>query len=141
MEKGDVVLEKNMHKENKLSTNWLNKTFKIVKLNDKNALIEDSEGNQYLRNKVHVKKYQSNKNTQQQLVDCQSCKEELPCTLPDTPTPNRVPSISRNMSNEIDFPSAPQEISRKQYPLRNRSQPKTIEKHSGVAKITEVTDL
>ena len=128
LEKGDVVLEKNMHKENKLSTNWLNKTFKIVKLNDKNALIEDSEGNQYLRNKVHVKKHQSNKNTQQQLVDCQSCKEELPYTLPDTPTPNRVPSISRNMSNEIDFPSAPQEVSRKQYPLSNRSQPKTIVK-------------
>ena len=43
--------------------------------------------------------------------------------------------------NDIDFPSAPQEISRKQYPLRNRSQPKTIEKHSGVTKITEVKGL
>ena len=41
LEKGDVVLGKNMHKENKLSANWLNKTFKIAKLNDKNALIED----------------------------------------------------------------------------------------------------
>ena len=130
--KGDAVLAKNMHKENKLSTNWLNKTFKIVKLNDKNALIEDWEGNQYLRKKVHIKKYQSNKNIQQQLVDCQSCKEdfELPCTLPDTSTPNTVPSISRDMRNEIDFPSAPQEISRKQYPLKNRSQPKTIKKQS-----------
>ena len=73
LEKGDVVLVNNMHKENKLSTNWLNKTFKIVKLNDKNALIKDSEGNQYFRSKVYLKKYQSNKNTQQQLVDCQSC--------------------------------------------------------------------
>ena len=34
------------------------------------------------------------------------------------------------MRNEIDFPSAPQEISRKQYPLKNRSQPKTIKKQS-----------
>ena len=45
------------------------------------------------------------------------------------------------MRNEIDFPSAPQEISRKQYPLGNRSQPKTFEKHSSVTKIIEVTDL
>ena len=44
--------------------NWLNKTFKIVKLNDKNALIEDSEGKQYLRNKVHLKKYKFSKDTQ-----------------------------------------------------------------------------
>ena len=28
LDKGDVVLAKNMHKENKLSINWLNKTFK-----------------------------------------------------------------------------------------------------------------
>ena len=77
------------------------------------------------------------------MADCQSCKEdfELPYTLTDTSTPNTVLSISRDMRNEIDFPSVPQEISRKQYPLRNRSQPKTIEKHSGVTKITEVTDL
>ena len=56
MEKGDVVLAKNVHKENKLPTNWLNNTLKIVKLSDKNALIEYSEVNQYLRNKVHFKK-------------------------------------------------------------------------------------
>ena len=41
----------------------------------------------------------------------------------------------------IDFPSAPQEISAKECPFRNRSHPKTIEKHSGVTKIIEVTDL
>ena len=52
-----------------------------------------------------------------------------------------IPSTSGDMRNEIDFPSAPQEISRKQYPLRNRSQPKAIEKHSGVTKITEVKGL
>ena len=45
------------------------------------------------------------------------------------------------MRNEIDFPSAPQEISAKQYLFRNRSQPKTIEKDSGVTKIIEVTGL
>ena len=45
------------------------------------------------------------------------------------------------MRNEIDFPSAPQEISRKQYQLRDRSQPITIEKHSGITKIIEVADL
>ena len=119
------------------------KTFEIVKLNDSNALIEDSEGNQYLRNKVHLKKYQFNKENQQQLVDCQSYEKdiELPYTLPDTSAPNTVPSFSRNMRNEIDFPSAPEEISRKQHPLRNRSQPKTIEKHNGVTKIIEVTVL
>ena len=44
------------------------------------------------------------------------------------------------MRNKTDFPSAPQKISRKQYPLRKRSQSKTIEKHSGVTKIIEVTD-
>ena len=128
LEKGDV-LAKNMHKENKLSTNWLNKTFKIVKLDDENALIEDSQGNQYLWNKVHLKKYDFNKDTQQKLVGCQSYKEVivLPYTLPDTSTPNTVLSISRGMRNEIDFPSPPQEIGRKQYPFKNRSQPKTIE--------------
>ena len=41
LEKGDAVLARNMHKVNKLSTHWLNKTFKIVKLNDKNSMIED----------------------------------------------------------------------------------------------------
>ena len=77
------------------------------------------------------------------MVDYQSCKEdfELPYALPDTSTPSTVSSISRDTRNEIDFSSAPQEISRKQYPLRNRSQPKTIEKHSGVTKIIKVTDL
>ena len=134
MEKGDVVLAKNMHKENELS-NWLNKTFKIVKLNDKNALIEDSEGNQYLRNKVHLIKYKFSKDTQQQLVDCQSYKEdiELLYTLPDKSTPNTVPSISREMRNEIDFPSATGN-------QQKTIQPKAIEKHSGVTKIIEVTD-
>ena len=124
-----------MHKENELS-NWLNKTFKIVKLNDKNALIEDSEGNQYLRNKVHLKKYKFSKDTQWQLVDCQSYKEdiELLYTLPDKSTPNTVPSISREMRNEIDFPSAPGN-------QQKTIQPKAIEKHSGVTKIIEVTDL
>ena len=135
MEKGDVVLAKNMHKENELS-NWLNKTFKIVKLNDKNALIEYSEGNQYLRNKVHLIKYKFSKDTQQQLVDCQSYKEdiELLYTLPDKSTPNTVPSISREMRNEIDFPSAPGN-------QQKTIQPKAIEKHSGVTKIIEVTDI
>ena len=142
LENGDVVLAKNMQKGNKLSRNCLNKTFKIVNLNDKNALIEDLEGNQYLRNKVHLKKYQFNKDTQQQLVDCQSYKEniELPYTIPETSTLSTVLSSSRDMRNKIDFPSATQEVSRKKYPLRNRSQPKTIEKHSGVTKIIEVTD-
>ena len=126
MEKGDLVLAKNMHKENKLSINWLNKTFNIVNLNDKNVLIEDSEGNHYLRNKVHLEKYQSNS---QQLVDCQCCKEnfELPFTLPDISTPNTVPSISRDIRDEIDFSSAPQEIGKEQYPLRNGSQTETID--------------
>ena len=132
-----------MQKERKLSTNWLNKIFKIVQLNYKNALKEDSEGNQYLRNKVYLKKYQFNKDNQQQLDDCQSYKEdiELPYTLPDTSTPNTVTSTSRDMRNKIGFPNAPQEISRKQYPLRNRSQPKTIENHSCVTKIIVVTNL
>ena len=66
---------------------------------------------------------------------------ELPYSLPDTSTPNKVPWTSRDMRNELDFPSAPQQINRKQYPLRNRSKPKTIEKHSGVTKIIEVTNL
>ena len=38
------------------------------------------------------------------------------------------------MRNEIDFLRATQETSRKQYPLRNRSPPKTIEKHSSATK-------
>ena len=141
LEKGDV-LAKNMHKENKLSTNWLNKTFKIVKLDDENALIEYSQGNQCLQNKVHLKKYHFKKDTQQKLVGCQSYKEviELRYTLPDTSTPNTVLLISRDMRNEIHFPSPPQEIVRKQYPFKNRSQPKTIEKHR-VNKIIQVTDL
>ena len=122
LEKGDVVLAKNMHKENKLFTNLLNKTFKIVKFDGENALIEDSQGNQYLWNKVHLKKYHFNKDTQQKLVGCQSYKEviELPYTLPDTSTPNTVLSISRDMRNEIDFPSPPQEIGRKQYPFKKQ---------------------
>ena len=45
------------------------------------------------------------------------------------------------MRNEIYFPSAPQDTSREQNPLRNTSQPKTSEKHSEVNKIIEVTDL
>ena len=107
-----------------------------MKLNDKNALIEDSEGNQYLRNKVHLKKYKFSKDTQWQLVDCQSYKEdiELLYTLPDKSTPNTVPSISREMRNEIDFPSAPGN-------QQKTIQPKAIEKHSGVTKIIEVTDI
>ena len=40
------------------------------------------------------------------------------------------------MRNKTDFPSAPQKISKKQYPLRKRSQSKT----RGVTKIIEVTD-
>ena len=54
---------------------------------------------------------------------------------------NPVPSSSRDMRNEIYFPSAPQDTSSEQNPLRNTSQPKTSEKHSEVNKIIEVTDL
>ena len=65
--KKDMQYQQSICKGNK-STNWLNKTFKLVVIYY-NALIEDSEGNQYLRNRVHFKKYQFNKSTQQQLVD------------------------------------------------------------------------
>ena len=54
---------------------------------------------------------------------------------------NPAPSSSRDMRNEIYFPSAPQDTSREQNPLRNTSQPKTSEKQSEVNKIIEVTDL
>ena len=54
-----------MHKDHKLSSNWLNETFKIVKFNEKNAVIEDSERSHYLRNKVHLRKSIDNDKTQQ----------------------------------------------------------------------------
>ena len=137
-----------MKKENKLSTNWLNKSFKIIRLNDKNALIEDSDGNQYLRNKVHLRKYYFDNDISKQLINNSQEEDiELPFVLADTKTPEIVTSANTDIRNEIDFQRTEPKRSnipiRKHYPLRNKQPPKPtlITKNSGIIKTFEVTDL
>ena len=57
IKEGDTVLVKNLWKKHKLSPNWLNEKFKVLKVYKKSALIENKDGNKYYRNKAHLKIY------------------------------------------------------------------------------------
>ena len=51
----DTVLVKNLWKNDKLSPNWLNEKFKVIKVYRKSVLLENERGNRYCRNKAHLK--------------------------------------------------------------------------------------
>ena len=53
----DTVLIKNLWKKHKLSPNWLNDTFRVIKAYKKSALIENKDKHRFYRNKAHLKKY------------------------------------------------------------------------------------
>ena len=54
---GDKVLMKNLHKTNKLSTNYEQTPYTITKVYASSVRVENEAGDEYVRNKVHVKKY------------------------------------------------------------------------------------
>ena len=60
IKEGDTVLLKNLWKRHKLSPNWSNERFKVVKGYKKSALIESEDQNRCYRNKAHLKKYNRN---------------------------------------------------------------------------------
>ena len=57
IKEGDTVLVKNLWKKHKLSPNWLNERFRVIKAYKKSALIENKDKHRFYRNKVHLKKY------------------------------------------------------------------------------------
>ena len=57
IKEGDTVLVKNLWKKHKLSPNWLNETFRVIKAYKKSALIENKDKHRFYRNKAHLKKY------------------------------------------------------------------------------------
>ena len=88
IKEGDTVLVKNLWKKHKLSPNWLNETFRVIKAYKKNALIESKDEHRFYRNKAHLKKYNEremdkqrsltkdqwqNNDGQPRLVVCQTC--------------------------------------------------------------------
>lgn len=54
---GDTVLAKNLLKKHKLSPNWLNETFKVIKVYKKSVPLESKDHDRYYRNKVQINKY------------------------------------------------------------------------------------
>jgi hypothetical protein len=64
-EAGDKVLVKNLLKNNKLSTNYEPTPYTIIKVYHSSVKIQNETGDEYVRNKVHVKKYlENNTNTE-----------------------------------------------------------------------------
>eukprot|EP00795_Rhopilema_esculentum_P004164 gene4164-biopygen11942 len=61
----DTVLVKNLWKNDKLSPNWLNEKFKVIKIYRKSALLENERGNKFYRNKAHLKKYNESESNRQ----------------------------------------------------------------------------
>eukprot|EP00795_Rhopilema_esculentum_P017882 gene17882-biopygen1759 len=61
----DTVLVKNLWKNDKLSPNWLNEKFKVIKIYRKSALLENERGNKFYRNKDHLKKYNESESNRQ----------------------------------------------------------------------------
>ena len=57
---GDKVLLHTTRYQNKLSTIWQNKIYKVVKMCGRSVLVQDQHGKQFFRNAAHVKKYFSN---------------------------------------------------------------------------------
>ena len=57
---GDKVLLRTTRYQNKLSTIWQNKIYKVVKMCGRGVLVQDQHGKQFFRNAAHVKKYFSN---------------------------------------------------------------------------------
>eukprot|EP00795_Rhopilema_esculentum_P017886 gene17886-biopygen2051 len=75
----DTVLVKNLWKNDKLSPNWLNEKFKVIKIYRKSALLENERGNKFYRNKAHLKKYnesESNRQTVPQKENTHNTDEE-----------------------------------------------------------------
>ena len=54
---GDLVLLKNMMKQNKLSPEYENELYTITTKYDRSVQIQDTKGKYRIRNKAHVKKY------------------------------------------------------------------------------------
>ena len=57
---GDKVLLRTKRYQNKLSTIWQNKIYKVVKMCGRSVSVQDQHGQQLFRNAAHVKKYFSN---------------------------------------------------------------------------------
>ena len=57
---GDKALLRTARYQNKLSTIWQNKIYKVVKMCGRSVLVQDQHGKQFFRNAAHVKKYFSN---------------------------------------------------------------------------------
>ena len=57
---GDKVLLHTTRYQNKLSTIWQNKIYRVVKMCGRSVLVQDEHGKQFFRNAAHVKKYFSN---------------------------------------------------------------------------------
>lgn len=57
---GDIVLTKNLHKQNKLSPNFSNEEFKVVKISGGDVHIRDGNGKEFRRYAGHLKKIMPN---------------------------------------------------------------------------------
>ena len=60
LEVGDEVLVKNLHKRSKLSTHYESKPYKVIKVYPSSCKIQSASGENFHRNKAHLKKYVSN---------------------------------------------------------------------------------
>ena len=110
----DTVLVKNLWKNDKLSPNWLNEKFKVIKVYSKSALLENERGNRYYRNKAHLKKYYENETNKHTVIQKGTTNQEEEITeLPiDNANAQPVASPTRsdrrpNIANANDANSNP----------------------------------
>ena len=110
----DKVLVKNLWKNDKLSPNWLNEKFKVIKVYRKSTLLENERGNRYYRNKAHLKKYYENETNKHTVIQKDNTNQEEEITeLPiDNANTQPVASPTRserrpNITNANDANSNP----------------------------------
>ncbi len=93
IQENDSVLVKNLWKNDKLSPNWLNEKFKVVKVYRKSALLENEGGTRYYRNKAHLKKYYENEKNEH------ATAQEKDSLTQDVPTDNAQNVVGPTRSN------------------------------------------
>ena len=98
IEEQDTVLVKNLWKNDKLSPNWLNEKFKVIKVYRKSALLENERGNRYYRNKAHLKKYYENETNKHTVIQKENTNQEEEITELPIDNANAQPVASPTRS-------------------------------------------
>ena len=117
---GDLVLLKNVMKQNKLSPEYENEIYTITKVHERSVQVQDTKGKYRVRNKAHVKKY-FQRSKQSTTKDKSLHQSSEKATLPATPFYILPEQIVHN-EEETTQTNAQQNRSRRSTRRRNKEQ-------------------